>query len=42
MFLNTTSPNTKTLKLSVLHAKRISIWSCASTRLSNRKRNKYL
>jgi len=42
MFLNTTNPNTKTLKLSVLHANRLSIWSCVSTRLSNRKRNEYL
>jgi len=42
MVLNTTYPNTKTLKLSVLHAKRLSIWSCVSARLSNRERNGYL
>jgi len=42
MVPNTTNPNTKTLKLSVLHAKRLSLWSCVSTRLSIRKRNGYL
>jgi len=32
MVLNITSPITKSLKLSVLHAKQLSIWSCVSTR----------